>query len=73
MSRVKVNYKVKVGDLVRLHPRECALMSILESELPGLVMAVSEETEPRTVTVLWHGNPEAEEEYEDGLILVNEA
>lgn len=64
---------MKVGDLVKLHPEETKLMSISEAQLPGLVLEVSDKTEPRTVVVLWNGNSEPEEEFEDGLILINEA
>ena len=64
---------MKVGDLVKLHPDETKLMSPLEADLPGLILNISDKTAPRTVTVLLNGNPEIEEEYEDGLILINEA
>jgi hypothetical protein len=37
----------------------------------GLVVEVRAETQPRTISVLWHGDRESYEEYEDGLILFN--
>ena len=61
---------LKVGDLVKLHPHESVLMPQHNRELPGLVLSLDESTEPRTVLVLWNGNREPEEEYEDGLILI---
>ena len=61
---------VEVGDLVKLHPEESVLMPQHNRDLPGLVVGVDESTIPRTIVVLWNGNREPEEEYEDGLILI---
>lgn len=61
---------LKVGDLVKLHPEESVLMPQRSKHLPGLVVAIDDSTMPRTIVVLWNGNREPEEEYEDGLILI---
>lgn len=61
---------MKVGDLVKLHPEEAALLPVWQRELPGLVLSVDDSTEPASCVVLWNGNREPEEEYSDGLVLV---
>ena len=61
---------LKIGDLVKLHPHESVLMPRHNRDLPGLVVALDDSTIPTTVLVLWNGNREPEEEYEDGLILI---
>ena len=64
---------VKVGDLVRLHPTETMLMGLEDKLRVGLVLEVLSQTKPPIISVLWHGCHEPDEEYEDGLILVNAA
>jgi len=62
---------VKVGDLVRLHPHETMLMGLEDKLRVGLVLEVLYQTKPPIISVLWHGCREPDEEYGDGLILVN--
>ena len=62
---------VKVGDLVRLHPHETMLMGLDDKLRVGLVLGEDPTTVPRTLSVLWNGSAEPDEEYEDGLILIN--
>ena len=63
--------QIKIGDLVRLHPDESKMMGFDDRHRVGLVVEVRGETQPRTISVLWHGDRESYEEYEDGLILFN--
>ena len=60
---------VKVGDLVRLHHslRGC---EFVRQDNVGLVLSVSGDTLPRSIVVLWNGEEEPHEEYEDGLEVV---
>jgi len=62
---------VRVGDLVRLHPHETMLMGFEDKNRVGLVVGEDFDTVPRTLSVLWNGSAEPDEEYEDGLILIN--
>ncbi len=64
---------LKAGDLVRLHPTETMLMGLADKLRLGLVVSVDDRTKPRTLSVLWNGSSEPDEEYEDGLILINKA
>lgn len=64
---------MKVGDLVRLHPHETMLMGLEDKLRVGLVVGEDATTVPRTLSILWNGCDESDEEYEDGLVLVNAA
>ena len=65
--------KVKPGDLVKLHPNETRLIGLEDQQRLGLVMEVLSSTQPRTISVLWHGCSETDDEYEDGLVLMSKA
>ena len=64
---------LRAGDLVRLHPTETILMGLADKLRLGLVVKEGNTTSPRTISVLWNGSSEPDEEYEDGLILINKA
>lgn len=61
--------KLRVGDLVCLR---ADVLSTIGPDLQnlGLITAISDDTIPRTVSVLWQGLKEPHEEYEDGLVTV---
>mgnify|MGYP001296879329 CR=1 FL=1 len=65
---------VKVGDLVKLHSSLKDFTSpgagFMQQDNVGLVLSVSGETLPRSIVVLWNGEKEPHEEYEDGLEVV---
>lgn len=60
---------LKVGDLVQLHKDEFSVWGIDRSNV-GLVCMIHEGSVPRTISVVWAGDPHQHEEYEDGLVLV---
>ena len=61
---------MKIGDLVKLRPELGRALWGTGVNL-GLIVEIIDITEPKTMSVIWNGDPSAHVEYEDGLIVVS--